>query len=104
MHQAVVLTCLEQTGTQSYFQALLCSISHSLNLEATDRALSFKYRLNYGQTGALSVIHRLVNPLEFTSRAPVMLALSNLEFMLRHAELGKIYFNGRKAQRLCGSW
>lgn len=35
---------------------------------------------------------------------PIMLALSNQEFVLRHTKLGKVYSNVRKARRLVGSW
>lgn len=63
-HQAVASTYLEQTAAQCLLLPgiALFHISLPLSLQATDGALSFKYRLKYRQTGALSFIYRLVKP------------------------------------------
>lgn len=63
-HQAVAPTYLEQTAAQCLLlpSIALSQISLPLSLQATDGALSSKYRLKCRQTGALSFIYRLVKP------------------------------------------
>lgn len=69
MHQSGVPIYFEQTGNTVLLPGLF-HISLPLNLQTTDGALSFTYRLKFRQTGALSFTNRLVKPLEIHPLVP----------------------------------
>lgn len=90
-----LLCCLifSKLGTQCYYLALLCSISHGLWLYKPLMGLYLlSTGLNIDKQGLYLLHTDLYNFLEFTPIGilwgPIMLVLSNWEFVIRHVKLG----------------